>query len=57
MNYLGINSEVKDTYSEYHETLLKENEDNTRNRKSLFIIKMHRADEMSQWIKAFAVQI
>lgn len=56
MNHLGINSEVKDTYSEYHETLLKENEDNTRNSKSLFIIKMHRADEMSQWIKAFAVQ-
>lgn len=56
MNYLGINSEVKDTYSEHHETLLKENEDNTRNRKSLFIIKMHRADEMSQWIKVFAVQ-
>lgn len=55
MKYLGINSKVKDAYSECHETLLKEN-DNTRNRKSLFMIKMQRADELSQWVKAFAVQ-
>lgn len=46
MKYLRINS----IRGEYHETLLKENENNTRNRKSLF------ADEMSQWVKAFVVQ-